>query len=141
MTHQATQVGPYKVPAGVIVFPCLYSILMYSGNWEQAHQVGGCLRFVCVFVFWGGGKLLLGLLWQQWLGSQATFPSLCSIPMNSSHWQKPQAGGEHEGRARHFVRPDCAAASSCSTSGVSATNEGPVLFLAAAGCYCWCVGG
>jgi len=39
MTHQVTQVGPYQLPAGVIVFPCLYSILMYSGNWDKPTQV------------------------------------------------------------------------------------------------------
>jgi cytochrome P450 len=39
MTEKVTKVGPYQVPAGVIVFPCLYSILMYSRNWENPQQV------------------------------------------------------------------------------------------------------
>lgn len=38
MSEKVTQVGPYKVPAGTIVFPCLYSLLMYSGNWEDPHK-------------------------------------------------------------------------------------------------------
>lgn len=38
MTEKVTQVGPYKVPPGVIVFPCLYSILMYSKNWDDPHK-------------------------------------------------------------------------------------------------------
>jgi cytochrome P450 len=42
LARQATQVGPYKVPAGVIVFPCLYSILTYSGNWTKALEVRWC---------------------------------------------------------------------------------------------------
>lgn len=39
MTTKPTQVGPYRVPAGVIVFPCLFSILNYSGNWNRPQQV------------------------------------------------------------------------------------------------------
>lgn len=39
ITHQVTQVGPYRVPAGVIVFPCLYSILMSKDNWDNAADV------------------------------------------------------------------------------------------------------
>jgi cytochrome P450 len=39
MTEKVTKVGPYQVPAGVIVFPCLYSILMYSRNWDNPQQV------------------------------------------------------------------------------------------------------
>eukprot|EP00878_Enallax_costatus_P000874 GHUV01001001.1.p1 GENE.GHUV01001001.1~~GHUV01001001.1.p1 ORF type:complete len:563 (+),score=98.44 GHUV01001001.1:141-1829(+) len=35
LTEKITQVGPYKLPAGVIVFPCLYSILMYSKSWDN----------------------------------------------------------------------------------------------------------
>lgn len=38
MTEKVTQVGPYKVPPGTIVFPCLYSVLMYSGNWDDPHK-------------------------------------------------------------------------------------------------------
>jgi hypothetical protein len=41
MTDKVTQVGPYRIPAGVIVFPCLYSILMHSSNWDNPRQVGG----------------------------------------------------------------------------------------------------
>jgi hypothetical protein len=39
ITQQETQVGPYRVPEGVIVFPCLYSILMHSANWDQPTEV------------------------------------------------------------------------------------------------------
>eukprot|EP00877_Chromochloris_zofingiensis_P000303 jgi/Chrzof1/10273/Cz04g35070.t1 len=30
-----TMVGPYKLPAGVVVFPCLHTVMNYSGNWED----------------------------------------------------------------------------------------------------------
>ena len=39
MTEKVTQVGPYRVPAGVIVFPCLYSVLNCRANWERASEV------------------------------------------------------------------------------------------------------
>jgi cytochrome P450 len=39
MCHQATRVGRYTVPAGVIVFPCMYSIHMYSANFDDPHEV------------------------------------------------------------------------------------------------------
>ncbi|WIA39640.1 hypothetical protein OEZ86_005717 [Tetradesmus obliquus] len=38
MCEKVTKVGPYQVPAGVIVFPCLYSILNYSANWDSPQQ-------------------------------------------------------------------------------------------------------
>jgi hypothetical protein len=39
MVEQPTQVGPYLVPPGVIVFPNLYAIMNYSSNWQQPEQV------------------------------------------------------------------------------------------------------
>jgi hypothetical protein len=39
MVEQPTRVGPYLVPPGVIVFPNLYAIMNYSGNWQQPEQV------------------------------------------------------------------------------------------------------
>jgi hypothetical protein len=35
MTDRPTWVGPYLVPAGVMVFPCLYTLFNYSGNWAD----------------------------------------------------------------------------------------------------------
>lgn len=32
-------VGPYKLPAGVVVFPCLHTVMNYSGNWEDPQTV------------------------------------------------------------------------------------------------------
>jgi cytochrome P450 len=41
-TALTTQVGPYRVPAGVIVLPCLYTLLNSSANWVEPLQVGKC---------------------------------------------------------------------------------------------------
>lgn len=54
MTSKVTRVGPYRVPTGTIVFPCLYSILMYSGNWDDPHQVSSghsCFLNIMFLVF------------------------------------------------------------------------------------------
>jgi cytokinin trans-hydroxylase len=33
LTEKPTQLGPYLVPPGVTVFPCLYVVNTYSGHW------------------------------------------------------------------------------------------------------------
>ncbi len=52
LTERPTQVGPYLIPKGVIVFPCLHVINNWSGNW------GGDARAVraCVCLCGGGGR-------------------------------------------------------------------------------------
>ncbi|KAI8469292.1 MAG: cytochrome P450 [Monoraphidium minutum] len=38
LTERPTRVGPYMVPAGVMVFPCLHVINNWSGNWEDPRK-------------------------------------------------------------------------------------------------------
>eukprot|EP00877_Chromochloris_zofingiensis_P013984 jgi/Chrzof1/883/Cz01g32180.t1 len=35
ITTEAVRIGPYTFPPGIIVFPNLYCIMNYSGNWEN----------------------------------------------------------------------------------------------------------
>jgi cytochrome P450 len=53
LTEKPTKVGPYMLPKGVIVFPCLYVINNWSGNWEEPRKVGRLVereprRLVCL---------------------------------------------------------------------------------------------
>ncbi|KIZ05718.1 hypothetical protein MNEG_2236 [Monoraphidium neglectum] len=38
LTEKPTKVGPYMIPKGVMVFPCLYVINNWSGNWEEPRR-------------------------------------------------------------------------------------------------------
>lgn len=38
LTEKPTKVGPYMIPKGVMVFPCLYVINNWSGNWDDARK-------------------------------------------------------------------------------------------------------
>lgn len=39
LTEAPTQVGPYLVPPGVLVFPNIFTIMNYSGNWQNPEKV------------------------------------------------------------------------------------------------------
>jgi hypothetical protein len=52
LTEKPTKVGPYMLPKGVIVFPCLYVINNWSGNWEEPRKVRGRLMRL------GGGTFM-----------------------------------------------------------------------------------
>lgn len=38
LTDRPIKVGQYRIPAGVTVFPCLYTLLNYSANWQQPEK-------------------------------------------------------------------------------------------------------
>ena len=90
MAQQTTQVGPYQVPAGTIVFPCIYSLLMYSGNWDaptEVRQIGVCVCVRGLGMVGGGGV--------GWVGGGAS----CSPASTAPKCTQDVQGRTHMGKS------------------------------------------